>query len=154
MKDEEDKLEGRTWRYIVVAILAFGLPIVLGAGFVWLLTVIPAGGNEPLPPLAVLIAGVAVVIALSSIVNTALGLLVANENIFPYSGEPVQMAHSLYQSFFLQSQTLLAILLLAVVSVLLVAKTIQPAEGLPIMTGATGFALGKGFTRDKGAEKE
>lgn len=91
---------------------------------------------------------------LTAIVASAIGLLIAHNHIFPGSGDPKSMANSLYQSLFLQSQTILAILLVAVITLLIVGKILTPSEGLPIITGATGFALGKTFIGKETNNKE
>ena len=84
MKEEpNDELKGRICRHIAIVILAFVLPIALCVGFMVYVCLIPVTGLSTLSPLAVLVVGVALLFVLSSIVNTALGRIVVNENIPP-----------------------------------------------------------------------
>jgi hypothetical protein len=90
-----------------------------------------------------------------SILTTTHGLELANENIFKGSVDPKSMAYYLYQSFFLQSKTFITVLIITIISILLVIEVLKPSEGLPVITGAVGFLLGKEFTAtNKGIEKK
>ena len=64
------------------------------------------------------------------------------------------MAQSLYESFFLQSQFLLALVVTGLIVILLLSGTLKPSEGLPVLTGAVGFALGREFKKEKTKKEE
>jgi len=145
--EEPNQWSGRTARHITIAVVGCVLPVLLlVGGLLFLLYLLPKAGDE-LTPLTILFAVLTVLIALASIIYSIVGLIIANDNIFCASGKPIQMGKALYESGFLQSQTLLAILVVGVICVLMSAKLVQPSEGLPIITFATGFALGRQFRK-------
>lgn len=155
MDDQEKKPEfiGRTARHITVAIVGVLLPfIILIAGVVFIVYLWPMQ-NAELNPMTILFAALTILVALSSIVHSVISLIVANDNIFFCSGVPISMAKSLYESGFLQSQTLLSILVVGVICVLMASRLIKPSEGLPVITFATGFALGRQFQKPQADNK-
>jgi small-conductance mechanosensitive channel len=145
---------GRTPRMIAIYAVTVILIFAIGGGFLYLVLSLSKAERDPVPPIVILVAAVAVVVALASIVNTILGVLLSEASIFHGSGRPIEMTRSLYQSFFLQSQVLLAVLVVGIIVVLLVMKILTPAEGLPIITGATGFALGREFGEKRSVSEE
>ncbi|MGA2401206.1 MAG: hypothetical protein ABSG91_05805 [Syntrophobacteraceae bacterium] len=149
MVDLQNKPEfiGRTTRHITVAIVAVLLPLlILIASASCLFYLWPLRSTE-LNPMAFLFAALTLLTALCSIVYSVISLIVANDNIFFCSGVPIPMSRSIYESSFLQSQTLLSILVVGIICVLMASKLIQPSEGLPVVTFATGFALGRQFQK-------
>jgi hypothetical protein len=151
-EEETNQWAGRTKRHIWIVCGGIIMILALGSFSIGGLIYILCNYSEQIPPLAILVSLVAVVLTLSSVTHSLVGLIVANDNIFCSSGKPIEMARSLYESFFLQSQTFLAILVVGIISVLLITNTIKPSEGLPIVTGAVGFALGRQFNRNKKEE--
>lgn len=87
----------------------------------------------------------------------SLGSLWAARSIFPGSGMPDRMAETLLKSIVLQSQPLIAILGIGVLSSLLLSKTVTPAEGLPIISGllsaVVGFAIGRHERKDADSKR-
>ena len=145
MPEQENQWTSRTYRLIAVAVAAVLLLCLLATVGVLFFLHLFSKATDQLTPLTILFAGVCFLIALASVVHSIVSLIIANDNIFCASGRPMEMAKSLYESGFLQSQTLLAILVVGVVCVLMSSKLVQPSEGLPILTFATGFALGRQF---------
>ena len=155
-KDKNVEHQERTKRQIVAAItvcISLILLLVIPCFFIYYMANQQAW-KESIPPIAILIAIVAFIITVASCIITAMGFLFANDNIFPFSGNSVEMARTMYRSLFLQGQVLLAVLTVGVVAVLLATKIITPSEGLPIITGAVGFALGKEFGGQQIKEQE
>ncbi len=142
---EDNQWTGRTARQITAAIAGILLPLVLLVAGALLIGYLSRKPESGLSALTMLFAGLTVLISLASIVYSIIALIIANDNIFPGSGDALGMGRALYQSGFLQSQTLLAVFVVGLICMLMSASLVKPSEGLPIITFATGFAFGRQF---------
>ena len=76
----------------------------------------------------------------------------AGKTIFSGSGKPELMANTVSSIIKTLTQTYIAIVLIGIITILLFAKLITSAEGLPILTSLGGYVLGTTVTRIR-AEK-
>lgn len=74
-----------------------------------------------------------------------IALILASRNIFSGSGSPVDMANVLLQSIMAAGQIIVGLAILAIITVLMVAKEISAEVGLPIITAITAYLVGRNF---------
>ena len=94
------------------------------------------------------IVAAAISLGLLTAIKTMVSLFLANDNIFPYSGQPIPMLNKLYESLSLNSQTNLALLAVVVISILMTEKLITPESGLPIISAIIGYTVAKNINRE------
>lgn len=130
----------RLFRIICIALGLLLLPIILAVVLLF-----ATGRTQSEVLFAVLILLVTEGIATASILFKAYGLTMGEKGIFHMSGDPPKMVEALYQSLFLESQTLILILLIGLMSVLLVVKAVDANVGVPVIGTAAGVGLGRQF---------
>lgn len=72
-------------------------------------------------------------------------LAVGAKRIFEGSGSPIAMAQMLLGSIHVTSQILLGLLIISIISLLISAKIVDAASGLPVLSVVSGYLLGKSF---------
>ncbi len=91
----------------------------------------------------------AISIGLLTVIKAMVSLFLANDSIFPYSGQPTPMLNKLYESLSLDSQTNLALLAVVVISVLMNEKIITSESGLPIISAIIGYTVAKNINKEQ-----
>lgn len=94
------------------------------------------------------------ILALAIIIKNAIALFIANDNIFPYSGMPVQMLNKLYEALLLNSQTMLALAFVTIIAVLITEKKIESQAGLPIISIIIGYTVAKDLSKEEKKPEE
>ena len=145
--EQQNQWTGRTARHIALVVGVCIICLTTLAMFGFVLLVLFKLCPDRVLPIYLIIFSIIFTVGFMALIQTLIGLVIANDNIFCSSGIPQIMAQSLYESFFLQSQFLLALVVSAIVVVLLINGTLKPSEGLPVLTGAVGFALGRQFRK-------
>lgn len=146
MTESENPERGRRAKNIFVSsCILFLIWTVFVAGLLYCLVTQQA--NQHWVSFAIII--VAVSIGLLTVIKTMVSLFLANDNIFPYSGQPIPMLNKLYESLSLDSQTNLALLAVVVISVLMNEKVITSESGLPIISAIIGYTVAKNITKEK-----
>lgn len=108
-----------------------------------------ANFKSEFPLLAGMILYFGILLALISITHSLYGLFIASDNIFCASGEAEPKAKLLHKDYFLQTQTILSILIICIIAVLMIIKLVEVTPGLIITTGAATFALGQNYNYHK-----
>ena len=92
---------------------------------------------------------IASVLAPAIIIKNAIALFIANDNIFPYSGMPVQMLNKLYEALLLSSQTMLALAFVTILAVLIAEGKVESQAGLPIISIIIGYTVAKDVSKEE-----
>lgn len=73
---------------------------------------------------------------------------IGSKKVFGGSGSPISMAQAILNSIQATSQFLFGIFIVALLSILIVEKVIEPNVGIPVITSVVGFLLGRTQKRD------
>ncbi len=139
--------EGRTMRHKFLAAFSGIMLCALGCGGAITIYAFVAKNhvNSPHGFIIGIITMLVFLIIMAAVVHYAIGMMVANDNIFHSSSDSVKPIF--YESAFLQTQTLLAIFVVGVAFLFMASNTIQESTGVSIITLATAFALSKEYKK-------
>lgn len=146
MSDSEHPERGRRAKNIIIAsCILFGIWTLFVAVLLYCLLIQQI--NSHWVSFAIIVAAIS--IGLLTVMKTMVSLFLANDNIFPYSGQPIPMLNKLYESLSLDSQTNLALLAVIIISVLMNEKIITSESGLPIISAIIGYTVAKNINKEK-----
>lgn len=104
-------------------------------------------GGEHWVSLGIIIASI--ILASIVLIKNAIALYIANDNIFPYSGMPVQMLNKLYEALALSSQAIIALIFVTVIGVLIAEGKVESQAGLPILSAVIGYTVAKEVSKEE-----
>ena len=148
MGTEIEESEGRRKRSLQIQI-ASGSVILLWVVFAIILicTLTNLKENQHWISICILIS--ASILSMAIIIKNTIIFFIANDNIFPYSGMPVQMLNKLYEALLLSSQAILAVIFVTIIAVLIAERIVESQAGLPIISAIIGYTVAKDVSNDK-----
>lgn len=114
---------------------------------IWLIHLLIANTNND-HWVSLIIVVVCLTLGLLITIKNLVSLFLANESIFPGSGQPIPMLNKLYESLALNSQTNLALFTVALISILMVEKVVSSEAGMPIISAVIGYTVAKNIHKE------